>query len=62
MTDEHGGSIVVVMFGRRSIGGVRLGTLLRVDGVVGTHRGRPTMLNPRFTIVTTPSAPTSPHH
>ena len=59
---DETGSIVVVFFGRRELGGVRLGTLIKVEGVVGEHRGTSSILNPRYTILATPSAPTSPNH
>ncbi|MEY2553820.1 MAG: hypothetical protein QOC57_1680, partial [Ilumatobacteraceae bacterium] len=58
---DETGSIVVVFFGRREIGGVRLGTLIRVEGVVGENRGRRTILNPMYTLLATPNAPKSPH-
>ena len=59
---DETGSIVVVFFGRREIGGVRLGTVLRVEGVVGDHRGTRTILNPQYTLLATPATPTSPNH
>ena len=59
---DETGSIVVVFFGRRELGGVRLGTLLRVEGVVGEHRGTRSILNPIYTILATPAAPISPNH
>jgi hypothetical protein len=59
---DETGSIVVVFFGRRELGGVRLGTLLRVEGVVGEHRGTRSILNPIYTILATPAAPVSPNH
>ena len=59
---DETGSIVVVFFGRRELGGVRLGTLLKVEGVVGEHRGTRSILNPRYTILATPPAATSPNH
>ncbi|HSB85771.1 MAG TPA: amino acid permease [Ilumatobacteraceae bacterium] len=58
---DETGSLVVVFFGRREIGGVRLGTLIRVEGVVGEHRGRRTILNPQYTILATPSSPVPPN-
>ena len=58
---DETGSIVVVFFGRREIGGVRLGTLIRVEGVVGEHRGRRTILNPRYTLIATPTSPRRPN-
>ena len=54
---DETGSIVVVFFGRRSIGGMRLGTIMRVDGVVGEHHGMRAMLNPTYTILSTPKPP-----
>jgi amino acid transporter len=44
------GAITVVFFGRRQIPGVRSGTRLVVDGVVGEHRGKMAMLNPAYEI------------
>jgi amino acid transporter len=58
---DETGSIVVVFFGRREIGGLRLGTLIRVEGVVGEHRGQRTILNPMYTLLATPTAPKSPN-
>lgn len=58
---DETGSIVVVFFGRYEIGGARLGTTIRVEGVVGEHRGRRTILNPTYTLLATPNAPKSPH-
>ena len=59
---DETGSVVVVFFGRRELGGVRLGTVLRVEGVVGEYRGRRSILTPRYTVISTPSAPMSPNH
>ena len=59
---DESGSVDVIFFGRHEIAGVRLGTILGLEGVVGDHRGKRTMLNPKYTIIATPPAPTSPHH
>ncbi|MCU1346931.1 MAG: nucleic acid binding OB-fold tRNA/helicase-type, partial [Acidimicrobiia bacterium] len=58
------GSVTVVFLGRRSIPGLRNGTVLRVDGVAADHHGRRTMLNPEYTIVSVPTMPEPPgdHH
>ena len=56
------GSITLVFFGRREVGGVRLGTIMSVSGVAGEHHGMKAILNPDFTLVYTPPEPTVPHH
>ena len=48
LADETG-SITVVFFGRREIGGVRLGTIMSVTGVAGEHHGMRAILNPEYT-------------
>ncbi|MGZ8754194.1 MAG: OB-fold nucleic acid binding domain-containing protein [Acidimicrobiia bacterium] len=42
------GEISVVWMGRRSIPGLKLGTRVVVEGVVGDHRRGPRMVNPTF--------------
>ncbi|MEP7114269.1 MAG: OB-fold nucleic acid binding domain-containing protein, partial [Ilumatobacteraceae bacterium] len=59
LADETG-SITVVFFGRREIGGVRLGTIMSITGVAGEHHGMRAILNPEYTIITTPTAPVKP--
>src|SRR4029079_3899056 len=49
-------SITVVFFGRREIGGVRLGTIMTVTGVAGEHHGMRAILNPEYAIISTPGA------
>ncbi len=63
LADETG-SITVVFFGRRSVGGVRTGTVMSVTGVAGSHHGMKAILNPAYTIISTPTMPESPseHH
>jgi hypothetical protein len=61
LADETG-SITVVFFGRREIGGVRLGTIMSVTGVAGEHHGMRAILNPEYAIISTPSAPSKPDH
>jgi hypothetical protein len=58
------GSLVVVFFGRRTIGGIRVGTVLSVTGAAGVHHGMTAMLNPAYTIISTPALPEAPgeHH
>jgi hypothetical protein len=61
LADETG-SITVVFFGRREIGGVRLGTIMSVTGVPGEHHGMRAILNPEYGIISTPTAPVKPDH
>ena len=63
LADETG-SITVVFFGRREVGGVRLGTVMSVTGVAGEHHGMRAILNPAYTLISTPSTPANPaeHH
>ena len=61
LADETG-SITVVFFGRREIGGVRLGTIMSVTGVAGEHHGMRAILNPEYSIISTPTAPVKPDH
>ncbi len=42
------GEVRVVLMGRRSVSGLRLGTRLVVRGVVAEERGTRKMVNPRF--------------
>ena len=63
LADETG-SITVVFFGRRTMGGVRTGTVMSVTGVAGRHHGLTAILNPEYTIISSPAAPEAPaeHH
>jgi amino acid transporter len=46
--DDGTAALSVVFLGRRSIGGVRVGTKMVVEGTVGLHRNRLAMLNPTY--------------
>ncbi|MCU1396515.1 MAG: nucleic acid binding OB-fold tRNA/helicase-type [Ilumatobacteraceae bacterium] len=63
LADETG-SLTVVFFGRRAVGGVALGSVMTVTGMVGEHRGIVAILNPSYTLLFTPTAPENPgeHH
>ncbi len=50
LADEHG-HIQVVFLGRRDIPGLTVGRQLRVQGVVGRHRGRLALLNPSYRLL-----------
>ena len=54
------GALGVVFFGRKSLAGIKPGTALVVEGMVGEHRGKMAMLNPVYEIQS--PAPASAHH
>jgi amino acid transporter len=45
------GAIQVVFLGRRTIAGLEAGKRIRVEGVVGQHRGRLALLNPTYRLL-----------
>jgi RecG-like helicase len=47
LVDDTAG-ITVVFLARRSIGGVRPGTVMSVEGMVGAHERRLAILNPEY--------------
>ena len=49
--EDQSGSILVVFFGRRELGGVEPGTRLRARGVAAEHRGRLALLNPGYELL-----------
>jgi amino acid transporter len=51
--DGHG-RLTLVFLGRREVGGISPGTVVTATGVVGTQRNRPAMLNPTYTLLSTP--------
>jgi amino acid transporter len=48
------GMLTLVFLGRREVGGIGPGTVLTATGVVGSQRNRPAMLNPTYTLLSTP--------
>ncbi|MCU1489945.1 MAG: nucleic acid binding OB-fold tRNA/helicase-type, partial [Acidimicrobiaceae bacterium] len=53
---DDSGAIDVVFLGRRSIPGLEPGSMVKLEGMVGTHRGRLAMINPRYDLVAPPGA------
>jgi len=49
---DETGSINVAFFGRRKLAGVAAGTRLAVEGIVTEQKGRLTLLNPEYQILT----------
>jgi hypothetical protein len=56
LVDSSGEVLTVVFLGRREVAGIRNGTKMVVDGVVGAHRGRLAMLNPIYELLEVPEA------
>jgi hypothetical protein len=51
LVDGSGEAITLVFLGRRSIGGLRSGSVLTADGMVGKHRSMLAMINPVFELL-----------
>ena len=49
LVDDTGG-ITVVFLARRRVGGIRPGTTMTVEGMVGSHERRLAILNPEYTL------------
>jgi hypothetical protein len=56
LTDASGGELAVVFLGRREIPGIRTGTQMIVEGMVGDRRGGLAMLNPDYELLSVPDA------
>jgi hypothetical protein len=61
LADETG-AITVVFYGRRSIAGIRTGTVMSVEGTAGIHHGILAILNPVYTLLAEPPVPHAPQH
>jgi hypothetical protein len=51
LIDNHGDAITLVFLGRRTIPGIRNGTLMTVEATVGKHRGMLAMINPLYELL-----------
>jgi hypothetical protein len=54
VVDETGG-MTLVFLARRQLAGVRLGTVLTAEGMVGAHQRRLAMLNPVYELESVPT-------
>jgi RecG-like helicase len=54
--DDSGEAITFVFLGRRSIGGLRSGTHMVAEGMVGKHKGKLAMINPSYEVLVSGSA------
>jgi amino acid transporter len=51
LVDSSGQAITLVFLGRRSISGLRSGSMLIAEGMVGKHHGKLAMINPAFELL-----------
>ncbi|HET6811326.1 MAG TPA: amino acid permease [Acidimicrobiales bacterium] len=49
--DDDSGRLLITFMGRRRVPGIEPGARLLAEGVVGTHRGQPAILNPIYEIL-----------
>ena len=56
LVDDTGG-ITIVFLARRRIGGIRPGTVMTVEGMVGQHERKLAMLNPVYELESVPGHP-----
>ncbi len=58
LEDGTGGDLMVVFLGRREVAGIRNGTTLVVEGMIGERRGHLAMLNPGYQLLSVPESET----
>jgi hypothetical protein len=51
VADDSGEAITLVFLGRRSIAGLRSGTQMVAEGMVGKHKGKLAMINPSYEVL-----------
>jgi len=56
LTDASTGELMVVFLGRREVPGIRTGTQMIVEGMVGERRGRLAILNPQYELLSVPES------
>jgi amino acid transporter len=56
VADDSGEAITLVFLGRRSIAGLRNGTQIAAEGMVGKHKGKLAMINPSYEVLVSGSA------
>lgn len=57
---DNTGSITAVFLGRREVGGMRVGAVVRLSGNVAEARGRLVIINPVYDLVSVPPPPAAP--
>ena len=56
VADDSGEAITFVFLGRRSIAGLRSGTQMVAEGMVGKHKGKLAMINPSYEVLISESS------
>jgi amino acid transporter len=56
LTDASGADVLVVFLGRREVPGIRPGTQMVAEGMVGDRRGQLAMLNPDYELLSVPES------
>ena len=51
LVDDSGEAITFVFLGRRTIAGLRSGTQMVAEGMVGKHKGKLAMINPSYEVL-----------
>jgi RecG-like helicase len=49
--DDGTARLIIAFLGRRQVPGIEVGTRIRAEGMVGTHRGELALLNPLYEIL-----------
>jgi amino acid transporter len=57
LVDHSGHAVTLVFLGRRSISGIRSGSVLVADGMVGKHQGKLAIINPTYELLSTSESP-----
>jgi amino acid transporter len=57
LVDRSGHAVILVFLGRRSISGIRSGSILVADGMVGKHHGKLAIINPTYELLSTSESP-----
>jgi hypothetical protein len=55
VTDGSGPELLVVFLGRRDVPGIRTGTQILIEGMIGERRGGLAVINPTYELLTVPS-------
>jgi hypothetical protein len=60
LVDGSGEAIALVFLGRRSIAGLKSGTQLVAQGMIGKHKGRLAMINPEYELLSVSGSSSGP--
>ena len=60
LVDASGHAVTLVFLGRRSISGIRSGSLLVAEGMVGKHHNKLAIINPTYELLSTTESSDAP--